>query len=99
MIWLFHVYRLNNSDEEKTRSSIWIPEIPDRITSIFKQLTDEGLVGRCRRLEARNATRQELLWLHDPKYLDKMEGTLNLDQSALIPLENETLFQAPGIKR
>ena len=80
------------SDEEKTRASIWIPEIPDRITSIFQQLKEDGLVDRCRRLEARNATRQELLWLHDPKYLNKMEATPNLDQSALIPLENESLM-------
>lgn len=53
-------------------------------------------MDRCLRLEARNATRQELLWLHDPKYLDKMEGTLTMTQSALIPLENEVPTHFPG---
>lgn len=86
---------IESEEEEATRASGWIPEIPDRITSIYKQLTDDGLVDRCLRLEARNATRQELLWLHDPKYLDKMESTVEMTQSALVPLENQVPTHFP----
>ena len=88
---------INRSQPE--RASGWIPEKPNRITSIYKELIDNGLVERCRRLEARNATRQELEWLHDPKYLDKMEATVGMDQLQLSQIEDQldikTIFLCP----
>ncbi len=74
---------------KEIRPTAWIPEHPDRITSIYKQLMDDELVERCHQLEPRLATRQELLWQHDPAYLDTMEATEKMNQSELARLEDK----------
>lgn len=72
---------------EPERASSWIPEKPERIKTIYKQLVDEGLADRCHRLESRDATREELQWLHDPEHLDKMEASTKMERTELNELE------------
>lgn len=40
------------------------PECPERISSIWEQLIDDGVVECCRRINARSATEQEILYVH-----------------------------------
>ena len=55
------------------------------------------MIDRCLRLDARDATREELLWLHDANYLDKMEETSTMKQSALNQMERQygSIFMCP----
>lgn len=82
---LLHAYV--NEPGEPERACSWVPEKPERIKTIFDKLTDEGLVQRCHRLEARDAKREELLWLHDAEHLDKMEASAKMERTELDKLE------------
>ena len=73
------------------------PERPARISSIYEKLVDYSVSSRCLRLDARDATREELLWLHDADYLDQMETTAEMKQPALNQLERKygSIFMCP----
>ncbi|HEX9287061.1 MAG TPA: histone deacetylase, partial [Thermoanaerobaculia bacterium] len=45
------------------------PEHPGRLAAIWKRLEEDGLVRRCRRIGARQATREELLEIHTPEHV------------------------------
>ena len=45
---------------------------------------DLGLLGRCTRVPARDATRQELLRCHSPDLLDLLERTASMTQEELM---------------
>ena len=46
-------------------------------------------MDRCLQLESRYATKKELLWQHDPDYLETMEATEEMNQSELALLEEQ----------
>lgn len=73
------------------------PERPARIFSIYEKLVDYSVASRCLRLDARDATSEELLWLHDADYLDQMESTAEMKQNALNQLERKfgSIFMCP----
>ena len=78
---------LKKNRGEPERACSWIPEKPERIKTIFDMLNKDGLVDRCHRLEARDAKREELLWLHDADHLDKMEASAKMERTDLNKLE------------
>lgn len=73
------------------------PERPARITSIYQKLLDYAVLDRCHRLDARDATRAELLWLHKEDYVDEMSATAGKKQSTLNQLERQygSIFLCP----
>ena len=58
---------------------------------------DYSVASRCLRLDARDATREELLWLHDADYLDQMVATAEMKQPTLNQLERKygSIFMCP----
>lgn len=40
------------------------PECPERITSIWQQLIEDGVAKCCKQVEAREATEEEILYVH-----------------------------------
>ena len=64
------------------------PENPARISRIYDKLNvvDEfgnNLASRCRRLDARDATQEELSWIHTSEYLNQMNASTQMKQSEL----------------
>jgi acetoin utilization deacetylase AcuC-like enzyme len=49
------------------------PERPERLDAIERALEKEGLPARMTRVEPRPVTREELVRVHDPEYLDELE--------------------------
>jgi histone deacetylase 6 len=67
------------------RASYEHPEHPGRLEAIWKRLVSDGLVPRCRRIPAREATRQELLAVHTAEHIDRIAATALRDRSQLDP--------------
>jgi histone deacetylase 6 len=61
------------------------PENPGRLSAIWSRLTGDGLAERCRRVAAREATREELLAVHTPEHVDSIEATARHDFVQLDP--------------
>jgi len=61
------------------------PEHPGRLSAIWSRLSGDGLAGRCRRIDAREATREELLAVHTPEYVDSIEATAQRNFTQLDP--------------
>ena len=61
------------------------PEHPGRLSAIWNRLEDDGLVPRCRRIAARDATREELLAVHTSDHIDRVEATARREYSQLDP--------------
>jgi acetoin utilization deacetylase AcuC-like enzyme len=51
------------------------PESPARLAAIESRLERDGLTARCRRIPAREATRGELLAVHTPGHLARIDAT------------------------
>ncbi len=65
------------------RASYDHPEHPGRLTAIWNRLVSDGLVPRCRRIPAREVTRQELLAVHTPEHIDRVAATALRDHAQL----------------
>jgi histone deacetylase 6 len=61
------------------------PENPGRLSAIWSRLTAGGLVGRSRRVGAREATSEELLAVHTPGHIERGEATSLSDFAQLDP--------------
>ena len=61
------------------------PEHPGRLAAIWNRLVSERLVPRCRRIPAREATREELLAVHTEEHIDRVEATALRDRAQLDP--------------
>jgi histone deacetylase 6 len=61
------------------------PEHPGRLSAIWNRLEDDGLVQRCRRIAARDATREELLAVHTSDHIDRVEATARREYAQLDP--------------
>jgi len=51
------------------------PEHPGRLSAIRERLATEGLYARCRRVPAREATREELLAVHTAEHVERVAAT------------------------
>jgi histone deacetylase 6 len=51
------------------------PERPARLAAIESRLERDGLTARCRRIPAREATREELLAVHTPGHVARIDAT------------------------
>ena len=49
------------------------PESPDRMRATMALLEEAGLIARMQRIEARDATADELALVHDPRYVAELE--------------------------
>src|SRR6266478_5615043 len=62
------------------------PEAPERVVAIRRALKEAGLSQRMQKIEARAASREELLLLHTPEYVDFVEHTcLDVEPEILGP--------------
>ena len=61
------------------------PEHPGRLAAIWNRLKEIGLLDRCRRIPAREATREELLAIHTPDHVDRVFATARRDFVQLDP--------------
>jgi len=61
------------------------PEHPGRLTAIWQRLQEKGLVARCERIPAREATREELERIHTAGHISAIEGTAREDFRQLDP--------------
>ena len=61
------------------------PENPGRLSAIWNRLEEDGLVPRCRRIAARDATREELLAVHTSDHIDRVEATARREYAQLDP--------------
>lgn len=59
------------------------PERPERIKRIFDKLTEEGLVDRCVRVKSRPATLEEVLLVHEEKYVKEFSMTKDMETGEL----------------
>jgi acetoin utilization deacetylase AcuC-like enzyme len=61
------------------------PEHPGRLSAIWNRLDADGLTARCRRVPARDATREELLAVHTGDHIDRVEATSRREHAQLDP--------------
>ena len=61
------------------------PEHPGRLSAIWNRLEGDGLAARCRRVPARDATREELLAVHTSEHIDRVEATARREYAQLDP--------------
>jgi acetoin utilization deacetylase AcuC-like enzyme len=61
------------------------PEHPGRLTAIHGRLEQQGLLARCERVPAREATAQELERIHTPEHVRAIAATASRDFSQLDP--------------
>ncbi|MCJ7596759.1 MAG: histone deacetylase [Desulfobacterales bacterium] len=61
------------------------PECPERLQVIYTMLEDPDMVDRFREVPVRMAERDELLLIHSPAYVDRLESTAGLEYTYLDP--------------
>ncbi|CAH8494399.1 unnamed protein product [Schistosoma turkestanicum] len=84
--------RMENHQNEEDPT---YPENPERIKHAYAVLKQYGLARRCKHIEARYATRTELLRVHTEDYLNTIAATVNMNQTVLNDLgatENSVYF-------
>lgn len=64
------------------------PEKPERLSCSFKRCIDYGLVDRCKRLEARFATKSEVLIGHSNEYFSTLERSADMSEDELKDLSS-----------
>ena len=64
-------------------------------------MVEFGLIKRCHEIQAREATREELLWLHDQGYVDLIASTVEKRQKELNQLERKynSIFVCPDTQQ
>ncbi|XP_078063114.1 protein deacetylase HDAC6-like, partial [Mustelus asterias] len=60
-----------------------IPEVPERVIAIMDKLQECGLTERCKRIPPRLATKEELMLVHTPDYIDMVKSTETMSTVAL----------------
>jgi histone deacetylase 6 len=61
------------------------PEHPGRLSAIWQRLSEDGLAARCLQVAAREATREELLAIHTPEHVDRIDATAQRNFAQLDP--------------
>ncbi|XP_014474298.1 PREDICTED: histone deacetylase 6 isoform X1 [Dinoponera quadriceps] len=59
------------------------PEMPTRISSIYRNHEEHGLLERCHLLHGRNATMEELSLVHSKDYIDRIKNTATMKRKEL----------------
>ncbi|KAJ3024002.1 Histone deacetylase hda1 [Thoreauomyces humboldtii] len=59
------------------------PEKPERVETAYKALQEEGLVARCKKLDVRAATVEELRLVHSEAHIQKIKTTAGLTKDLL----------------
>ncbi|XP_064607029.1 histone deacetylase 6-like [Liolophura sinensis] len=65
------------------------PERPDRISRIFDRHVELGLFQKCLRVKAREATEEELGFVHRSHYIDEMQGLASMSPRELYKLQDD----------
>lgn len=76
------------------------PECPDRFNRVLQRCEELGLVQRCRPIEARLATKEELLLKHDNDQIEKLRETQDchdLDKLELLASKYDSVYFHPVI--
>ncbi|CAH8578868.1 unnamed protein product [Schistosoma rodhaini] len=73
----------NRMQNHKNEEDPTYPENPERIKHTYALLKQLGLKRRCKCIEARYATRTELLRVHTEEYVNTIASTVNMEQTAL----------------
>lgn len=71
------------------------PEQPQRLSAIYRELDHRDIMPRCASVSAREATKEEILRVHTPEYVDKLEKLLPESRGHL---DLDTFF-SPGTWR
>ncbi len=80
----------------------WHPEAPERLDAVLRLLEECGLRARLERIDPRDATDEELAWVHRPAYIEALrracaEGGGWVDPDTYIrPRSCEAAWQAAG---
>jgi acetoin utilization deacetylase AcuC-like enzyme len=69
--------------EHKTGS--YHPESPERLETIYEMLEGSDMAGSFEEIKPREATRQEIELVHEPKYFDRVAATAGREHSSLDP--------------
>ncbi|XP_051865000.1 histone deacetylase 6 isoform X3 [Pristis pectinata] len=59
------------------------PERPERVTAVMQKIREYGLMERCTVVEAREATKEELLLVHSSDYIEQIKATENMSTDEL----------------
>ncbi|CAH8530062.1 unnamed protein product [Schistosoma margrebowiei] len=73
----------NRMQNHKNEEDPTYPENPERIKHTYAVLKQLGLARRCKCIEARYATRTELLRVHTEDYVNTIASTVKMEQTAL----------------
>mmetsp|Transcript_105275 Transcript_105275/g.164143 ORF Transcript_105275/g.164143 Transcript_105275/m.164143 type:complete len:539 (-) Transcript_105275:129-1745(-) len=66
-------------------------ERPERVSAIIKHLGNEGLIGRCKKVECRQSTQHELASVHSESHIQEV---LEVREAMLI--EDDSMYLTPG---
>jgi acetoin utilization deacetylase AcuC-like enzyme len=73
---------LVHDENHAKHSGFMHPEHPQRVKEAWGLLQSSGLAGKCREIEARQATMEEMRSIHTDEYLDElMNGKPEMDSS------------------
>jgi acetoin utilization deacetylase AcuC-like enzyme len=61
------------------------PEHPDRLRAVYSLLEDQEIGGKTERLQPREATAEEIQWIHTPSYYQTIESTRDCGHRQLDP--------------
>ena len=67
------------------RPGAFHPESPERLEAIYSMLEEPDMAGRFQDIPARRSTREELLLVHSPRYVDKIMATEGRGHTFLDP--------------
>ncbi|XP_018645482.1 histone deacetylase,putative [Schistosoma mansoni] len=90
----------NRMQNHKNEEDPTYPENPERIKHTYALLKQLGLKRRCKCIEARYATRTELLRVHTEEYVNTIASTVNMEQTALNDFgasENSVYFNCVSV--
>ena len=69
--------------EHKTGS--YHPESPERLETVYEMLEGSDMAGSFEEIKPREATRQEIELVHEPRYFDRVAATAGREHSSLDP--------------
>uniref|UniRef100_UPI00398E817E histone deacetylase 6-like n=1 Tax=Pristiophorus japonicus TaxID=55135 RepID=UPI00398E817E len=64
------------------------PENAESVTAVMAKIEEYGLMQRCKLLEGRLATNEELLMVHSPEYIDRIKSTEKMTTEELHTLSD-----------
>lgn len=74
------------------------PECPARFTQVLERCKEMGLVERCKRIESRLATENEILMKHSQKQIDVLkatDGITDADNMELVSSKYDAIYIHP----